>query len=169
MRPTRPASPSRSRPTTTRQPRRGRAGAADAPPATRRRRRPARADGTGVNTILGWGAAILVAVVIGFGFRMWSKAGDNAQVKQEMIDVVAAFPNYQEKRAYYHRLIDRHHAAAFEASYALGGRRQSNSFDAERYVVSISKAMGETARSEGELEVSGYLVFFHSMVSARTP
>lgn len=164
MPPTPPAAPSRQRPTT-RQPRRGRA---DGAPSTRRRRRPAPSDRTGVNTILGWGAAILVAAVLSFGFKMWSKSGDNAHIKQEMIDVVATFPNYEEKRAYYHRLIDRHHAAAFEASYALGGRRRGNSFDAQRYVTSISRAMGETAGSEGEPEVSGYLVLFHGMVSATT-
>lgn len=158
-----PVTRSRPRPTTTRHPQRGRATGA---PATRRRRRPERADSSGVNTILGWGAALLVAAVLSFGFKMWSKSGDNAAIKQEMIEVVATFPNYEEKRAYYHRLIDRHHAAAFEASYALGGRRRSNDFNAEQYVVRIAQAMAETARGDGEPEVSGYLTVFHAMVSA---
>jgi len=163
---TTPAANPQSRPGTARQTRRGRT---DGAPPTRRRRRPSRSDGTGVNTILGWGAVLLVAAVLSIGFKMWSKSDDNAQVKKEMIEVVATFPNYGEKRAYYHRLIDRHHAAAFEASYALGGRRRGNTFDAQRYVASIARAMGDTARSEGEPEVSAHLLLFHARVSEHQP
>ncbi len=152
--PNSPVDRPRPRPATTRQHRRGQA-AGSAP--TRRQRRPPASDRTGVNTILGWGAAILVSLVITFVFRSWSKSEDNTKIKQEMIEVVATFPNYADKRAYYHRLIDRHHATQFEASYVVGGRRRGNSFDTRRYVISMSRVMAETARGEGETEVSAYL------------
>lgn len=83
----------------------------------------------------GWvwrvGAGVLAVIVI-FGMKLAVKSSDDADVRQAAVERYSqlGLATRQEVQS----LVDRHHSSCFDQSYRLGGRRQSNKFDVDKYL-----------------------------------
>jgi hypothetical protein len=81
------------------------------------------------------GVILIIAVVVGLKFYNRSSSHDEA--KARLLEVC-------EGDAGCIKAVEQHYERCFEASYKMGGRRQSSKFDLNKLVGCLNDASGET-------------------------
>jgi hypothetical protein len=132
-----------------------RPGTGGQPGGRRRPRRSAKSGRTPFYWIGGIAVSLLISAIVAFG----RKSGDDTDVKGQMMDIVATYEGYGANRDYYARLVDRAHPSVFEATYAVGRRR--NQFSAQQYYEQMVVKMVELARSDGRTEIASQIMGSH--------
>ena len=79
----------------------------------------------------------VLAIGVFFGLKFYNKNSTSDNVKQQMYEICAEFPDQARIR----KIIDKHHDHCFEESFRMGGRRSSSKFDDERYVKMMTSAI----------------------------
>lgn len=109
---------------------------------------------------------LVLVIPLGIGLRMCGKSRDDGGVRHEMHAMIRTIPDYAQHAAYYDRLVDDNHGAAFEQAYRLGGRHQSNHLDAKRYFVEILRRMSAQAGRDGRAEMQATLAVYAARAQA---
>lgn len=124
--------------------------------AAGRRRRPARSGGgSGMQSWIVWALIVFVVLpLIGFGIRLGYKSSDGKQVLGQAHELIANAPDYAAHRAYYDRIVDECHPAAFDQAYRIGGRREANTLNEKQYLRLLFTGMKASAARDGEKEVA---------------
>lgn len=95
------------------------------------------------------GKIVLVVVVGGavFWWKMSTRSDASKQIHDDIKKVVVAMKEYPENKQNLDRWLEMSHEAAFDAAYDIGGRRQSASFDDEKYIDTFFEKMRMLATS----------------------
>lgn len=100
------------------------------------------------------GLAIVLVIAAFVGWKMYNKSKDSAAVREQAVQLVQAFPRYDENKDYYDASFDELHEEAFDQAYKVGGRRSSAKFDDTTYLAVLVALYQRKARVDGKTELA---------------
>jgi hypothetical protein len=95
---------------------------------------------------------LIVAAVI--GWKTYNKNKASAEVLRQAVVLVQAFPLYEDNQKYFEDSLKEFHDKAFDGAYKVGGRRSSDSFDAELYHTFLVGLYHRKASEDGRSDIA---------------
>lgn len=103
--------------------------------------------------VIGGVGGILLLLALGVGVRMYHRAGDSSEIKESMMQAVAAMDGYDKNKVIMDAMAERAHGHAFDRAYTMGGRRRASTFDEEKYVEEFFGSLIRQANDLGRPDI----------------
>jgi hypothetical protein len=92
---------------------------------------------------------VVLMVVAFIGYKQYDRNNVSNQVRDGARAFVQELPGYAENKEYLDAEFEKHHAAAFDQAFKMGGRRQQSTFDKTTYEACLIAFIKRDAMTDG--------------------